>query len=450
MPASRQARTLERLRPRAAGIVSRGEVERGHAFPDPHTGGPSRFPLVSCEEAWAALKAFKPLATERVPVEEACGRVLAGDLRAALDLPHFTRSYMDGYAVRARDTAAATAASPVRPRVVGAVEMGRAAHMRIGRGEACRIPTGGMLPPGADAVVMVEYTREPGDGTVEVHHAARPGEHVMRRGVDVRRGQLLFRRGHRVRPRDVGALTGIGVSRVLVYRRPRVALIATGDEIVPPHVTPKPGQVRSINQYALGAMIVAAGGIALDCGVIPDRCAAIARTLARALRDADAVLISGGSSVGVKDLTPMVIRTMPRAKILVHGIRVKPGKPTIIARAAGKPVLGLPGHPVSALVIFELFGAPLLRQIGGEPPAQALVPRWRVPARLTAPVVSQLGREDYVSVALEEDGDGWLARPLAGGSAEIFDLVHADGVVRIGPESARCAAGSPVVVRLFG
>ena len=450
MPASRQTRALGRLRPRAAGIISRGEAERGHARPDPHTGGPSRFPLVSCEEAWATLKAFKPLATERVPVEEASGRVLAGDLRAALDLPHFTRSYMDGYAVRARDTSAATAASPARLRVVGAVEMGHAAHIRIGRGEACRIPTGGMLPPGADAVVMVEHTFEPGDGSVEVRRAALPGEHVMRRGVDVRRGQLLFRRGRRFRPRDVGALTGIGVSRVLVYRRPRVALIATGDEIVPPHVTPKPGQVRSINQYALGALIVAAGGIALDCGVIPDRRAAIARTLARALRDADAVLISGGSSVGVKDLTPAVIRTMPRAKILVHGIRVKPGKPTIIARAAGKPVLGLPGHPVSALVIFELFGAPLLRQIGGEPPAQALVPRWRMPARLAAPVISQVGREDYVRVALEEDGDGWLARPLAGGSAEIFDLVHADGMVRIGPESAGLAAGSPVVVRLFG
>jgi molybdopterin molybdotransferase len=283
-----------------------------------------------------------------------------------------------------------------------------------------------------------------------VCHAATRGEHVMRRGADVRRGQLLFRRGHRIRPRDLGALAGVGMSLVLVYRRPRVAIVATGDEIVQPDVTPKPGQVRSINQYALGAMIVAAGGVTLDCGVIPDCRVAIARALARALRNADLVLISGGSSVGVKDLTRAVIGTVPRAKILVHGIRVKPGKPTIIARAGGKPVLGLPGHPVSALVIFELFGAPLLRQIGGEPATQAFVPRWRMPARLATQVVSQLGREDHVRVALEETDDGWLAHPLGGGSAEIFDLVHADGMVRIGPESAGLVAGLPVVVRLFG
>jgi molybdopterin molybdotransferase len=415
---------------------------------DPHTGGPSRFPLVTCATARAHLRRFTPLATETIAVDAAAGRVLARDLRATMDLPHFARSYMDGYALRARDTAGATADSPARLRVVDDVEMGRPARRRVRRGEACRIPTGGMLPPGADAVVMVEHTVEPGGGRVEVQREARRGQHVMRRGSDVRRGQLLYRRGHRFRPHDVGALAGIGVSRVRVYRRPVVAIMATGDEIVPPDATPRPGQVRSINQYSLRAMIVAEGGRAVDLGVIPDRRAALARALARGLRAADMVVISGGSSVGVKDLTPAVIRTMPRARLLVHGIRVKPGKPTIIARAAGKPVLGLPGHPVSALVIFELFGAPLMRLLGGEPAGRAFVPHARVPARLAAPIASQVGREDYVRVALEKHADEWVARPLAGGSAEIFSFVHADGMIRVEPAAAGLAAGAPVEVQL--
>jgi molybdopterin molybdotransferase len=442
MPPARRARTM-------TARASRGRVTTARALPDPHTGIASRFPLVSCDDAFTVLQQFRPVATERVDVADAAGRVLARAARVRLDVPHFARAYMDGYAVRARDTTRACAATPVALRVAGAVEMGRAAPGTLRTGEAMRIPTGGMLPRGADAVVMVEHTREPGDGTVDIASAAHPGQHVMRRGEDMHRGDVLFASGHRCRPHDVGALAGIGISEIAVYRRPRVAVIATGNEIVPPHVTPKPGQVRSINQYALRAMIGAEGGVAVDLGVIPDRRAAIARAFARALRTADLVLFSGGSSVGAKDLTPAVVASARRARLLVHGIRIKPGKPTLIARVAEVPVVGLPGHPVSALVVFEVFAAPLIRRLGGESIASAFATRAPVPARLATPIVSTRGRDDFVRVALVVRNGEWTARPLVGGSAEIASFVHSDGMVRVPADVVTLDVGARVVVQRF-
>jgi molybdopterin molybdotransferase len=423
---------------------------RAAGAPDPHTGGPSRFPLVSVGEALTVLRRFRRLPGERIPVADAAGRVLARDVRATLDLPHFARSYMDGYAVRARDTADATAERPVSLRVVGSVAMGHPVLRRLATGEAMRIPTGGMLPAGADAVVMVEHTRERDDDAVAIERAATPRQHVMRRGEDARKGARIFERGHRLRPADVGALSGIGLSSVEVTRRPRIAVIATGDEIVAPDVTPRPGQVRNVNQYALRALIVAAGGVAVDLGVLPDREAVIARALRRGLRDADAVLLSGGSSVGTKDLTPAVVLSMPGARILVHGIRIKPGKPTLIARASGKPIIGLPGNPTSALVIFAIFAVPLIRLLGGEPAAACFMPARSLTARLASTVASLAGREDYVRVALANDSDGtFVARPVAGGSGDIVGFVRADGLIRIPADVVEVAAGRIVRVDLL-
>lgn len=442
MPASRDPGAL------ASGTPRRTRGRRAAPLPDPHTGTVSRFALVSCDHALAVLRHFRPVGTELIAVEDVAGRVLARAARAALDVPHFARAYMDGYAVHAADTAGASDATPAQLPVSGVIEMGEAAPGRLRSGEAMRIPTGGMIPPGADAVVMVEHTSE-AHGVVQIARVAHAGQHVMRRGEDMRRGVVLFRAGHRCRAHDVGALAGIGVSRALVYRRPRVAVIATGNEIVPPDVTPGPGQVRSINQYALRAMIAAEGGVAIDCGVIPDRRAAIASAFTRALRDADLVLFSGGSSVGLKDLTPAVIGAARRARILVHGIRIKPGKPTLIARVGATPVVGLPGHPVSALVVFEIFAAPLLRRLGGEPIADAFTARMRIPARLATTITSTVGRDDFVRVRLESRNGEWLAHPASGGSAEITSLVHADGMVRVDAATVTLEAGSPVVVQRF-
>jgi molybdopterin molybdotransferase len=406
--------------------------------------------LVTAREAHAHLRRFSALAPERIAVADAVDRVLARDVRTTLDLPHFARSYMDGFAVRAGDTAGASPSAPARLRIVGSVRMGHPVRQRLRRGETMRIPTGGMLPAGADAVVMVEHTRDVGDDAVAIERAATRMQHVMRRGEDAKKGTRLFARGHRIRPADVGALSGIGLARVWVVRKPRVAVIATGDEIVPPDVTPRAGQVRNVNQYALRALISAAGSIPVDFGVLPDREDVIRAAMRKALRTADAVLVSGGSSVGTKDLTPAVVAAMPQARILVHGIRIKPGKPTLIARAAGKPVIGLPGNPTSALVIFHVFALPLLRLLGGESADAAFAPRRAVAAELAAPLSSLVGREDYVRIALTTRPDGTLlAHPVAGGSGDIVGFVRADGLVRIAAEDVELPAGSPVVVDLI-
>ena len=419
------------------------------AAPDPHTGGPSRFPLVTSDAALAHLRRFPPLPAERIAVADAVGRVLARDVRTTLDLPHFARSYMDGYAVRARDTADASAAAPVELRVTGSILMGRPAPGRLGAGEAMRIPTGGMLPAGADAVVMVEHTEET-DGTVAIARAATAMQHVMRRGEDAKKGTRIFSRGHRLRPADIGALSGIGLAAVEVHRRPRVAVIATGDEIVAPDVVPGLGQVRNVNQYAIRALIAAAGGIAVDFGVLPDRESVIKAAMRRALRQADAVLISGGSSVGTKDLTPAVVAAMPSARLLVHGIRIKPGKPTLIARAAGKPIVGLPGNPTSALVIFHVFALPLIRRLGGEAIDAAFTPERSVRATMSKSVPSLAGREDWVRVALATGENGAVvATPVAGGSGDIVGFVRADGLVRIAADVAALAPGDAVQVALL-
>lgn len=422
-------------------------------------GVKSFFRVVTTDEARARIAATAPVATETIRVAAALGRVIATDLVAAVDLPHFDRANMDGYAVRAQDTFGASASVPAYLTLAGAVEMGQKATRRLRKGEAMRIATGGMLPPGADAVVMVEYTEEVGDDTasrrtaagrtVEVHRGVAPWENVLRIGEDIAQGAPIFGRGRRLRARDLGGLTGVGLTRVAVFRRPRVALLSTGDEIVAPDVRPRPGQVRNINAYSLIAMAADAGATVTDFGIIRDRREDLRRALARGLARHDVVLISGGSSVGAKDITLDVISSFPRSEIIFHGISVAPGKPTILARALDKPVFGLPGHPQSALIIFDLFGAPLLRVLGGEDAAAAFAPARTVRARLSQNIASQAGREDYVRVTLAECAGERIATPLAGKSGAVFNLVKADGLVRIPASAEGIDEGAEVEVILL-
>ncbi|GIW40596.1 MAG: molybdopterin molybdenumtransferase MoeA [Candidatus Binatia bacterium] len=409
----------------------------------------SFFRVVTTEEARGHLGRFPPLPGEKVRVQRAFRRVLAEDLFAPEDLPHFARANMDGYAVHAADTFGASPSQPAYLRLVGSVPMGRAVRRELERGEAVRISTGGMLPPGADAVVMLEYVDELPDSTVEVQRSVSPWENVVRVGEDIARGKLVFRRGRRLRARDLGALTGLGILEVPVHRRPRVALVSTGDEIVSPSRKPKPGQVRNVNEFSLRAMAEEAGGIVRSFGVVPDDADKLRHTLARALEFADAVLLSGGSSVGTKDIALDVITSFPDSEVLFHGISIAPGKPTILCRALGKPVLGLPGHPVSALVIFELFGAPLLRLLQGERPEEAFAPDRTVRAVLGQNVASQPGREDYVRVRLERQDGRLRAVPIPAKSAAVFSLVQADGLVRVPASAEGLESGTEVEVRLL-
>ena len=460
MPDARPAGPLGRkaLTPARSQSQSRAKGTR-HTPGESGTAVKSFFRVVTTDEARARIAAFAPVGTETIAVAKALGRVLAGDLAAAVDLPHFHRANMDGYAVRAQDTFGASASIPAYLRLAGTIEMGSQAKRPLGKGEAMRIATGGMLPPGGDAVVMIEYTEEMSGATVsdgsasgaavEVHRSVAPWENVLRVGEDIAKGEPIFARGRRLRARDLGALTGVGITRVRVFRRPRAVLISTGDEIVAPDATPRPGQVRNINAYSLIAMATEAGVTVTDFGVLRDRRDALQKALARALARHDVVVISGGSSVGAKDITLDVIRSFARSEIIFHGISVAPGKPTILARALGKPVLGLPGHPQSALVIFDIFGAPLLRVLGGEDPATVFTPARTVRARLSQNVASQPGREDYIRVTVAQRDGQRIAEPLPGKSGAIFNLVKADGLVRIAANAEGLEAGAEVEVILL-
>ena len=406
------------------------------------------FKVVTPQEALRALLQVSPVGTERVLTVRARARVLAEDLCSGVDLPHFHRAAMDGYAVKAKDTFGASASLPAYLKLAGVVEMGKEATRPLATGEAMRISTGGMIPPESDAVVMVEYADETDAGLVEVHRGVSPWQNVIQIGDDVKKGDPVFQRGRRLRAHDLGALTGIGISSVPVYQRPRIALLSTGDEIVDADADPLPGQVRNINQHSLAGLIEECGGELRDWGVIRDDQNSLRRAIGEALEWGDLVLLSGGSSMGAKDIALETILSFPDAEFIFHGISVSPGKPTIFARACGKPIMGLPGYPVSALVIFDLFAAPLIRRIGGEAAGIDAFAR-TLRATLKTNIASQIGREDYVRVTLERDCDRWLATPLPSKSGAIFTLVKADGMVRIDLNQDGVEQGEEVEVILF-
>jgi len=407
------------------------------------------FKVLAPQEALRLLLAVESVGTEPVPTIKARARVLAEDLYSAVDLPHFHRAAMDGYAVKAKDTFGASQSLPAYLKLSGVVEMGKEATQGVNSGEAIRISTGGMMPPQTDAVVMVEYTDETDAGLVEIHRGVSPWQNVIQIGDDIKKGELVFRRGRRLKAHDLGALTGVGISSLAVFRQPRVGLISTGDEIVDADIEPRPGQVRNINQHSLAGLIEECGGDLKDWGVIRDDRGDLSKAIGEALEWGDLVLLSGGSSMGAKDIALETILSFPDSEFIFHGISIAPGKPTIFARACGKPILGLPGYPVSALVIFDLFGAPLIRRLGGES-ADALQRFSRtVRARLKTNINSQVGREDYVRVTLERQSDCLIATPLPSKSGAIFTLVKADGMVRIDMHQDGLEQGEEVEVILF-
>lgn len=408
---------------------------------------PELFQVVTVAEANARLaEHLAPLArVEELALHEALERVLAAELRAPADLPAFPRSTMDGFAVRAADTYGASEGLPAYLSLCGEVAMGRQATLHVGPGQAARVHTGGMLPPGADAVVMVEHTQALDASMIEVVRPVAVGEHVIPVGEDVRAGQLLFARGHRLRPQDLGGLAGVGLARVPVVARPRVAILASGDEVVPADQLPGPGQVRDINSYTIAALARRAGATPLPAGIAPDDAATLRRMARAALDQADMLIVSAGSSVSTRDMAAEVIAELGAPGVLVHGVAIHPGKPTIIAVADGRPVFGLPGNPVSTMIAFELFVAPaLLRLQGASERAGA-----DITARLGKNIASKPGREDLVPVRLaQRDGVTW-AEPVFGKSNLIYTMVHADGLVRVPLDQSGLYAGDMVQVRLF-
>jgi molybdopterin molybdotransferase len=355
---------------------------------------------------------------------------------------------MDGYAVRAQDTFGASPGMPQYLEIKGDVAMGKTPKLTVGSGETLRLPTGGMLPSGADAVVMVEYTAEHPDQTLEVRRAVAPGENILQPGEDVRQGDLLFPAGHRLRPQDIGLLAALGTVGVAVHRRPLAAIISSGDEIVPVNQTPGPAQVRDSNAYLAAAQVEESGAAPRVWGIVSDDFQALKNALAGALQEADLILISGGSSVGARDLTLQAIRDLPGAEILVHGVAIRPGKPTILAAVGGKPLLGLPGHPASAAVVLHVLGRALLARLAGlaDPHAD-----WggAVAARLSRNLSGASGREDFVRVSLRQEGDILWADPVLGPSGLLSPMVKSHGLVVIPLGVEGLNRDDSVVVQLF-
>jgi molybdopterin molybdotransferase len=401
-------------------------------------------PHQALHKLFARLSPHVP--TETIDTARALNRVLAEAPIAHSPLPAFPRSTMDGYAVRAADTFGASEAIPAYLTVIGESPMGSAPARSVARGEAMLIHTGGMLPDGADAVVMIERTQKTTDTEIEVMRAVAPGENVLQVGEDVKPGDPLFAIGHLLRPQDLGGLMALGITQVSVARQPRVGILATGDEVIDPHDEPQPGQVRDVNTYSIAGIVERAGGIAHSGGIIRDNFEAL-YGVARSLFDrSDALVLSAGSSVSVRDMTSDVIEKLGQPGVLVHGVSIKPGKPTIIAVCDGKPVFGLPGNPVSAMVVGDLFITPTLWKMQGcdHPPL-----RQTIRAKLTHNLASVPGRVDYIQVKLiDRDGELW-AEPIFGKSNLIYTLVKADGMLIIPIDANGIAAGEPVDVRLF-
>ncbi|MBR2047275.1 MAG: molybdopterin molybdotransferase MoeA [Oscillospiraceae bacterium] len=358
--------------------------------------------------------------TELVPLGQAIGRCLAEDIAATEYVPDFNRSTVDGYALRARDTFGCSDAIPAMLTLRGEVFMGEGAEFRLEPEQCAAVPTGGAIPEGADSVVMVEYSEDYGDGTIGISKPTAPGQNMIFRGDDVCPGKVILRRGRVLSSQDIGALAAIGRVEVPVRKRLTVGVISTGDELVPPEAVPGPGQVRDVNSPMLEAMLTCFGVNVINYGIVIDNEALLSEKVHKAVAECDAVLLSGGSSVGVKDAACRIIESM--GSLLLHGIAIKPGKPTILGKAGRKPLVGLPGHPVAAYFITRLFVLPLLSRLLGRQQES-----YTTTAKITESVSANHGRAQYHCCRLERRDGTLYAHPIRGKSGLITTLAGADG-----------------------
>lgn len=413
------------------------------------------FNVLPPDDARALLAAhIQPIReVELIQSVDAVGRITRMSIHAPHSLPAFRRSSMDGYAVRAPDTHGAADTLPAFLKVTGEVRMGQAADIFLGTGEAALVHTGGMLPDSADAVVQIEHTQTVISTTgdrfpfeIEVFRPVAPGQNVIQIGEDIGKGSLVIPAGSLLRPQELGGLMALGITSIEVVRRPKVSILATGDEVVPPTTTPGPGKIRDINSYTVAGQVIRAGGIPNIIGIIPDNLETLYEAAVAGLAMGDMLVMSAGSSVSARDITVEVINLLGNPGVLLHGVATRPGKPTIVGVSGGKPVLGLPGNPVSAMIQFDMFGVPALYDLQG---VTIHPQRSRVVARLTLNLASESGREDYVPARLQQTGAELLATPVFGKSNLIYTLVQADGLIKVPLNKGGLVAGEIVEVYLY-
>jgi molybdopterin molybdotransferase len=383
---------------------------------------------------------------EQVETIHALGRVTVRQIHSPIPLPQFPRSTVEGYAVRANDTIGASESIPAYLRVVGEIQMGGSPGFDLQPGDAGLIHTGGMLPKSCNAVVMIEYTQQVGADTVEILRSVAVGENTIKVGEDVYEGEEVIHSGVRIRPAEIGGLAALGIMELEVAKKPIVGIISTGEEVVSPDHDLLPGQVRDINSYTLATLMEQAGAIPKRYGIIADQ-ADILETIAnQALSECDVVLITAGSSASARDLTARVINKLGPPGVLVHGVGIKPGKPTILAICNQKVVVGLPGNPVSALVIAGFFVVPVVESLLG---LSNVAQYRRILARLGTNVPSQAGREDWIAARLYNDQSGYIVDPIFSKSNLIFSLVRANSMIRVPADANGLSAGTIVEVQLL-
>lgn len=402
------------------------------------------FKVKTIDQAFEYRGQFKPVRTEKIALSETVGRTLATDIRSDIDLPDFARSIMDGFAVKGSSTFGASEGNPAYLNLKGTVAMGEASNLAVGPGEAVRISTGGMLPAGADSVVMVEHTEAIDDSTIEVYRSVAPGQNMIAVGEDIKRGETALAGGSRIRPQEAGMLAALGCQTVTVFKKPIIGIISTGDEIVPVREKPGPGRIRDINTYTLLGLVQQMGATARVYGIVHDDYKSLLAKCTQALSECDMILVSGGSSVGARDFTIDVISAMPDSEILFHGISISPGKPTILARVQHKAFWGLPGHVVSAMVVFCRIVKPFIEQISGLNDDASK--NSHLTARLSRNLASAQGRVDYVRVRLVQKAGEYWAEPILGKSGLINTMVKADGLIEIGMNTEGLDQGAEVAV----
>jgi molybdopterin molybdotransferase len=405
------------------------------------------FKVKTVEETFQMIDELIPVTqkTEVRKLENALHYILAEPIIATENVPGFDRSTVDGYAVRASDTYGSSDSMPGFLNMVGEVKMGEMASHPVGSGQAIYVPTGGMLPPKSDSVIMIEHCEDI-DGLLNTYKQVAPGENVIRKGEDIKEGEVLLEAGTKLRPQELGAIAALGVTEVTVFRRLKVGYLSSGDEIVPFETkTIEVGQIRDINHLTIAGLANEWDIDVVYGGIVKDDYKIFQQKAQEIYNEVDCLILSGGSSVGAKDYTTEVIQSLGDPGVFVHGISIKPGKPTILALANSKPVIGLPGHPASAMIIFRLFGERILKKLSG----QTLEKKPdRVFAKITKNIPSAPGRSDYIRVKLLEKDSEWWAEPIIGKSGLITTLVKSDGIVEIHSEKEGILQGEYVPVIL--
>jgi len=412
--------------------------------------------LESTERFWEIVKDeldVKLQKKEKIKFHNSIKRVLAEDIQANENLPAFNRSTVDGYAVKSQDIQGVSQSLPAYLELVGNVKMGEKTDIEIDDGQAAYIPTGGMMPKGADCVVMVEQTENISDDMVEIYKTAGVGENIIKKGEEIKKGEVILKRGHRIKPRDMGVFAGLGITEFEVYKKPRVAIISTGDELISPEKEMKFGEIRDINTYTITQLLSEVGAEVTQAGIVEDTFEKIKAAIQKYL-DFDLILVSGGSSAGLKDVTVDIINKLGNPGVLVHGLKVKPGKPTILGKIDNTPIMGLPGHPGSAWMITNKFVLPLVKLLSGEYKADNIL-KSIIENQITQSAVlnrnlsSDKGREEMVPVKLLKDKGKITAEPLLGKSSFMRVFIESDGYLVIEAAQEGIEKGQVIDIYLF-